>query len=57
MITQTLLNEMDLYIELLKQLRIENPLKAKELAKKSLIESGILNPDGSTKKYIIDFYE
>ena len=57
MITQTLLNEMDLYIELLKQLRVENPLKAKELAKKSLIESGILNSDGSIKKYIIDFYE
>lgn len=57
MITNELINEMDLYIELLKQLRIENPLKAKEFAKKSLIESGILNPDGSIKKYIIDFYE
>lgn len=57
MITQELINEMDLYIELLKQLGIENPLRAKEFAKKSLIESGILNPDGSIKKYIIDFYE
>lgn len=54
MITQELLNEMDLYTELLKELRIEDPLKAKELAKKSLIESGVLNPDGSVKEKIVD---
>ena len=54
MISQEMLNDMDKYIGNLKRIRKENPELAKEFAKKSLIESGILNPDGSIKEKIVD---
>lgn len=54
MISQEILNDMDKYIGNLKRIRKENPELAKELATKSLIGSGILNPDGSIKEKIVD---
>lgn len=45
---------MDAYIKWLKILKKENPKRAKQIARKSLIDSGVLNRDGTPKKNICD---
>lgn len=42
---------MDQYIEKLKK---ENPERAREKARESLVESGVFNSDGTPKKNICD---
>ena len=42
------------YLEWLKDLAVTDPELAKEIARKSLIETGVLNEDGSRKESIID---
>lgn len=45
---------MDQYIEKLRKMRKANPGQAKENARESLVESGVLNEDGTPKKKICD---
>lgn len=45
---------MDTHVKKFKLLKKQNPKRAKELARKSLIESGVLNKDGTPKKNICD---
>lgn len=45
---------MDAYIKWLKILKQENPKRAKQIARKSLIDSGVLSKDGTPKKNICD---
>jgi len=47
-------DEMELYLEGLRQLATEDPVKAKEMARESLIKTGVLNEDGSVKEHIVD---
>lgn len=54
MITQETLNDMDEYINKLKELRKESPELAKKMAVQSLIESGVFNEDGTQKENIVD---
>ena len=54
MISQNELNNMDKYIEKLKTIQKEKPKLAKEMAVRSLIESGVFNEDGAPKENIVD---
>ena len=46
--------DMDQYIENLKKMKKENPERAREKARESLVESGVFNSDGTPKKNICD---
>ena len=45
---------MDQYIKNLKKMKKENPERAREKARESLVESGVFNSDGTPKKNICD---
>ena len=53
--TNDFINKAESYINWLNNLSKTNPELAKEIAKKSLIATGVLNEDGSPKEYIVDY--
>ena len=50
---EEVLSAMREYIEAFEKLALENPKEAKEVARESLIKTGVLNEDGSHKESIV----